>query len=240
MDFVRDRFAPTLKNCKPASASLVREARLAFTFSTMPLYFVGAGSSSKLQGKPMKRLFLDEVRNYPTGALETVLKRVRAFSATAQVFMISTPDMVDDTMDRAFKNGDQRTYHFPCPKCGHRQQLRLAQLRWTKNEETKPDGRWNFDRLAQTIRYECEQCGHALKDTPAERKLICRSGSFVRMNPNAPEHHHSYTWSALLPWWVPWRALVEEFLLAREAARHGDINPMKVFMRRFNVARCIA
>lgn len=230
VDFVRDRFQPTLKNCQPANALLLREGKLGFTFRTMPLYFVGAGSMAKLQGKPIKRLKLDEVRNYPPGALDTVLKRIRAFDQLAQVFLISTPDMLDDAVDRSFKQGDQRTFHFPCPACGHIQQLRFAQLKWDTNDQTKPNGKWHFDNLAQTIRFECEKCSYSIRDTPTERKRICRDGRFIRMNPNAPAHHVSFTWNALLPWWVRWRSIVEEFLHARAAARAGDLQPLKTFV----------
>jgi hypothetical protein len=231
-EFVRDRFGPTLENCKPANELLLRGSKLNFTFKTMPLYFVGAGSPAKLQGKPIKRLKLDEVRNYPPGALNTVLKRVRAFSALAQVFIVSTPDKKKDVLDLAFEQGDQRTPHFPCPSCGHIQQLRFAQLKWDTNEKTRPDGKWNFDELANTIRFECEneKCKYPIRDTPSERKLICRTSRYIRMNPNAPVHHVSFTWNALLPWWVSWRSIAEEFLNARISARHGDINPMKTFI----------
>jgi phage terminase large subunit GpA-like protein len=231
-DFVRDRFSPTVEHCAPVKELKLRETKLNFTFRTMPLYFVGAGSMAKLQGKPIKKLKLDEVRNYPPGALETVLKRVRAFGDLAQVMMISTPGKVGDAVDREFKRGDQRTYHFPCPCCGHMQQLRFTQLRWDTNDTTKPGGKWNFDELAKTIRYECENasCKFPILDTPTSRKLICRSGRFIRMNPNAPKHHVSFTWNALLPWWVKWRSIVEEFIAARAAIRAGDINPMKTFV----------
>lgn len=229
-DFIRDRFHPTLINCVPAMEALVRQAKLNYTFATMPLYFVGAGSLAKLQGKPIKRLYLDEVRNYPPGALPTVRKRVRAFGQLAQEFIISTPGLKGDAVDQAFEQGDQRTPHFPCPACGHIQQLLFPQLKFTKDETTKPNGKWNFDALAATIRFECAACKHPIRDTPTERKLICRTARFIRMNPSAPAHHVSFTWNALLPWWVSWRGIVEEFLNAREALRHGDIQPMKTFV----------
>jgi phage terminase large subunit GpA-like protein len=228
-DFVRDRFSPMLHDCKPAREQLLRETKLKFTFRTMPMYFVGAGSKAKLQGKPIKRLKLDEVRNYPPGAYDTVLKRVRAFGELAQVLVISTPGDIDDPVDRAFKEGDQRTFHFPCPKCGHLQQLRVEQLQFDENETTKPDGHWNFDRLSETIRYECEKCKHGIRDTHIERKAICRNGKFIRMNPNAPKNHVSFTWNALLPWWVKWRSIIEEKIAAEAAAKAGDLEPLRTF-----------
>lgn len=241
-DFVRDRFAPTIRNCKPAWDLRLRDTKASFTFSTMPLYFVGAGSLGKLQGKPMKRLFLDEVRNWIKGALPTVMKRVRAFSQLgSQIFLISTPDMENDEVDSAFKQGDQRTFHFPCPACGQIQQLRFAQLKavhpesgavckWKEVPGALENGQWNFDKLSPWLRFVCEKCNHPIADTPAERKAICRNGHFIRMNPNAPAHHVSFTWNALLPWWVPWRSIVEELIQARDAARAGDTSKMKTFV----------
>ncbi len=228
-DFVRDRFSPTLNACQPLAAQMIAEERLEFVFASCPLYFVGAGSPSRLQSKPIRWLFMDEVRNYPPGALETVMKRTRSFWNTRRL-VISTPDTEGDTVDRAYKSGDQRVFNFRCPKCGQLQPLVMEQLKWDTNEETKPEGRWDFDRMAETIRYECVACGHALRDVPATRKAIARNGSFVRMNRSAPRHRVSFHWNALLPPWVSWRSVVEEFLLARAAARNGDLNPMKTFV----------
>ena len=228
-DFVRDRFSPTVNACEPLVKQIIAEERLEFVFASCPLYFVGAGSPSKLQSKPIRFLFMDEVRNYPPGALETVMKRTRSFWNTRRL-IISTPDAENDAVDRAFKAGDQRVFHFPCPACAQLQPLRMEQLKWDTNEETKPGGVWNFDRMAETIRYECAACGNAIRDTPAERKAIARSGRFVRQNPTAPRHRVSFHWNALLPPWVQWRSVAEEYLAARGAARNGDIHPMKTFV----------
>lgn len=228
-DFVRDRFSPTVNACKPVAAQIIAEERLEFVFASMPLYFVGAGSPSKLQSKPIRWLFMDEVRNYPPGALETVMKRTRAFWNSRRL-IISTPDSENDAVDRAFKSGDQRVFHFPCPTCSQLQPLKLEQLKWETSEQTKPNGAWDFDRLAPSIRYVCIACGHAIRDVPSERKSIARNGRFVRLNPSAPRHRVSFHWNALLPPWVAWRSIVEEFLAARGAARNGDIQPMKTFV----------
>ena len=228
-DFVRDRFSPTVNECQPAAETIIVEERLEFVFQSCPLYFVGAGSPSRLQSKPIRWLFLDEVRNYPKGALDTVLKRTRSFWNTRRL-IISTADTENDTVDRAFKAGDQRVLHFPCPKCSQLQPLKMEQLKWDTTEQTKPGGAWNFDELAPTIRYECAACGHAIKDTPAERKALARSAKYVRMNPSAPRHRVSFHWNALVPPWVSWRSVVEEFLTARRAARDGDLSPLKTFV----------
>ncbi len=108
--------------------------------------------------------------------------------------------------------------------------LRMEQLKWDTTEVTKPGGTWNFDLMAETIRYECAACGNAIHDTPAERKAIARTGKFIRQNPTAPRHRVSFHWNALLPPWVQWRSVAEEYMAARGAARNGDIHPMKTFV----------
>ena len=240
--FVRDRVKPTFDNCKPVFEAMLVSEVLEFTFGGMPFYFTGAGSPSKLQSKPIRWLFLDEVRNYPKGALDTVLKRTRAFWNSRRV-IISTPAEKDDAVHRAFLAGDQRMFHFACPKCGHIQPLDFGQMKG-RNPETgaackfsevpgarEEGSKWDFEVLAEAIRYECanKACKHLMRDQPADRKAIARSGRFVRMNPKAPRHRVSFHWNALLPPWVAWRSIVEEFANARAAARAGDLEPMRTF-----------
>jgi len=239
--FVRDRVKPTFENCRPVGDSLLTAEIFEFTFASMPFYFTGAGSPSKLMSKPIRWLFLDEVRNYPPGALDTVLKRTRAFWNSRRV-LISTPDLKDDAVHRAFLAGDQRIFHFVCPHCSQLQPLKFEQLKAQHPETGKvckfaeiPGAKnercqWNFDLLAPAIRYQCNACGHLMADTPAERKHIARNGRFVRLNPNAPRHRVSFHWNALLPPWVSWRSIVEEFINARAAARCGDLAPLKTFV----------
>lgn len=209
----------------------------------MPFYFTGAGSTSKLQSKPIRWLFLDEVRNYPKGALDTVLKRTRSFR-NCKRFTISTPGAENDAVDRAFKAGDQRVWHVHCPKCGHLQRLKFDQLKGV-NPDTgvvckfadvpgarDESGRWDFDALSYYIRYQCANpdCGYLIEDEPVTRRNMAKCGKFVAMNPKAPKHRVSFHWNALLPPWVTWASIVEEFITARAAARGGDLEPLKTFV----------
>ena len=159
-----------------------------------------------------------------------VLKRTRSFWNSRR-FLISTPGKRGDAMDTAFRSGDQRAWHFECPACHQFQPLKFKQLKWDWNDTTKPEGKWRFDALAETIRFECVGCGHRIKDTPVDRRWIENHGHFVPQNPNAPRSRISYTWNALLPHWIEWRTIVDEFLSAVDAMRvDGDIEPMFTFV----------
>lgn len=241
--FMQQRLLPAMKMCAPVAAKLPTNRRdnkaMEINFDTMSFNLRGANSKSKLQSKPVRWLILDEVRNYPKGALDTVLKRIRTFW-NARVIIISTPDLKDDAVDLAFLAGDQRHYHVPCPHCGHKQELdcdptsssvsKLGRFRWDVNDITRPNGGWDFDVLAPTIRYECAACNAAIKDTPSTRQALVDGGEWVKYNPTAPQDKVSFTWSAFLPDWVRWRDNVEEHLRSLIALEKGDVSPRKTFV----------
>lgn len=231
-DFLRDRALPTFDSCAPVRRQLRGVEKLTVLFNGMSLYFTGAGSKGKLQSKPIKNLFLDEVRNYPEGRLELALKRVRSHERRCKVFIISTPGNENDDVDAHFNAGSQHTWHVVCPECQIVQPLEFEQLRWDTNDTTKPNGRWKIDEVAKTIRYRCISCDHVWRDTPRDRRQLTREGRYVQLNPDAPESHRSYTWNALLPEWVSWKAIVKEYLDAVDAARSypPDYEPMKGFV----------
>jgi len=232
--FARTRLMPTLERCEPVAQRFPsdRHAKttLEINFASMPLIINGANSQSKLQSKPIRYLFLDEVRNYPPGALEMVLKRTRAFW-NAKRIIISTPDKRDDAVHRAFLSGDQRRFHFPCTHCGLEQALAWSQVRWDTNDEIHPDeGKWAFDKVSASIRYECIGCKEKMHDVDSDRKHICRNGKWIKTNTKAPSNRVSFTWSALLPPWIRWAELVREFIEANEATKVGAIEPLKTFV----------
>lgn len=234
--FARTRFMPVLENCKPVRDLMPKERHakttLEINFATMPLILTGANSKSKIQSKPIRWLLLDEVRAYPPGALEMVMKRTTLFWNSRQI-MISTPDKKGDAMDRAFEEGNQMEWHFDCPACGKAQPFDFELgMKWRTDGETRPGGVWNFNKLAPTIFYECQFCKHPITDTPTERRWIASSkhGRMVAKNPSATDGKISCTWSAFIVPQVKWKMLVEEFLIANECAKRGDINPLKSFI----------
>lgn len=227
-EFVRDRAAVTFRNCHLLRAKITEANKLDFVFGSIPFYFTGAGSRSKLQSKPMRYLFLDEVRSYPTGALALVLKRTRTFW-NAKRIILSCPNLRGDDLDRMYLDGDRRVWCFVCQDCKHSEPLKFELLKWDTNETTRPNDIWDFDALAKTIRLRCPKCAREHFDTPTNRRLIARTGRFEPQNPQAPRNKKSFHWNALLPPWVPWRTIVEEFLDATEAARNGDLSSMREF-----------
>jgi phage terminase large subunit GpA-like protein len=238
LKFCIERLMPTLYNCdkvkdlmpKNLTGSIDRRKAKAqeIHFPRMTLEVIGSNSESKLQSKPRRWLLMDEVRNWPDGALPTVLKRTRAYYNAKRV-IISTPDKQHDAVHQNFLQGDQRHWHFPCPVCGHEQEIVWEKIKWDENDVTRPHGLWNFDELARTIRFECER-GCRITDNPIARRHIAGKGKWIPHNPLAPKHYRSYHWNAMIPTWVRWRDLVEEFINANKALSWGDPEPLKTFI----------
>jgi phage terminase large subunit GpA-like protein len=232
LKFCTERLMPSLRNCPLVAKKIPKSVRLAkareIFFPGMALEVLGANAPSKLQSKPRRWLLLDEVRNWPPGALPMVLKRTRTFWNARQC-IISTPGSQHDHVHQNFLSGDQREWQVKCPKCKKDHKLDWEFMRWDSNEKTKPKGRYDFDNLSRTIRMECPDCGYQTKDTPSERRRLTK-GRWVAQNPGCPSNRRSYTWNAILPTWVPWKELVEEFLSAKKALSWGDPEPLKTFI----------
>ena len=65
---MKTRLIPTMKACKPIVEQLGDHNsinRLEVNLKGSSLIVVGSSSPSRLQSKPVRWLFLDEVRNYP-------------------------------------------------------------------------------------------------------------------------------------------------------------------------------
>lgn len=228
-DTVRDRIDPTFKACKPIAEQMIGSGVMEYEFSTMTLYFVGGGSKGKVKSKPIRWLFLDEVEEIPAANVHQALQRTTAQWNKRRV-LISTPDKKTGLMQQFFEKGDQRTWHIKCLKCGQFHLVNFENFKmwkWDKNETTRPEGKWNFDALAETIRWECPACGHTVKDNAYDRRRLAKESKLIALNPNAPKHTVSMTWPSLVAPWVKWRDVVEKFLNANIAARNGDIEPLK-------------
>lgn len=230
--FMKTRVVPTIQGCEALSSKLVAGAsamnKQEVTFEGASLILTGSSSPSRLQSKPVRWLFLDEVRNYPEGALEMVQKRTRAYWNSRTV-LVSTPCTENDAMHRAFLEGDQRLWHYQCPTCDDFVPLRWGDLRWGDNCKN-PDGSYDFEKVNDTIRLVCPRCSNEMEDNPTNRRHIAEEGKFVPMNPNASKGKVSFQWNALLPTWVKWKDLVSEFLMATTAIKNGDPSPLKDFI----------
>lgn len=244
-EFSKTRLKTAIEDC-PATSHLVptaqdKQGTILLQLLTMNIRLRGSNSKSKLQSTPVRWVILDELRNYAVGAYELVKKRVRSFW-NSRVVQISTADSVDDIMHVEFKNGSQTHFHFDCPSCSHSQPFRFGRkasplypderqrggLIWETDEKTKPGGVWDWEEVAKTVRFECEECGHEIREE--DRPDLVPSIRPVDYNAKPEPGARSYHWNALIVLWVPWKDIAIEFLKAIDAMKRGDIEPLKAFI----------
>jgi hypothetical protein len=205
----------------------------------------GCESEADLQSTPYQRLILDEGRSYPKGAMSMVAKRTRSFPHSFKQVRISTPDMENDEVHLGYQEGDMRVWEFQCrnPECGHYQELRWGEpgvkggVKYDTNETTKPDGKWRYDELYKTLRYDCEKCGMEYRNLGpwgSDRIWFSTQGRVRRQNEDAPEDHHSYAWNALLPPNTDWRDQLHEKLEATAALAFGNTEKLKSWVNETN------
>jgi phage terminase large subunit GpA-like protein len=245
-EFTKARLLPLLENI-PDVAKRMPTVRAEKTlnliqFSTMPLYFRGANSPSKLKSTPVRWLVCDEASDWPPDALGKVQKRVRSYRQSKTV-VISTPKDAGEEMHAQWERGTQTFFHFACPSCGHRQPFRFGREKsvlfpepreqggfiWDTNDTTRPAGKWNWAELRKTVRYQCEKCAAEFQQVE-QFKLLQTLERFDR-NPTPEPGSESFAWNALYSLWVKWDDIACEFIAAKEQAENGNLEALKSFVR---------
>jgi len=233
----RMRIMPAIDMCAPV-IDKVPDGRYDRTTTTIyfpgcPLVICGADSPANLQSTPYRYIFLDEVRSWKPGSVEMVSKRTRSFPLSYKKVVVSTPDKANDAMHRFFLQGSQCYWHVHCPDCKAEFAMDWGDekspggMKWDRNDETYVDGKYDYDKILDTVRYECWGCDRTWEDTPHDRKRLSNNGRWVSYNKRHSKNSRSYAWNALLPWWPSWKLQVKECLEAAEALRVGAWKPMK-------------
>jgi len=139
------------------------------------LAIAGANAPSGLASRPRRVVLLDEVDRYPVTAgsegdpSSLAIRRTETFW-NAVIVMTSTPTVKGRSrIETEFEQSDQRRYYCPCPRCGHEQTLKWANVRW--DEEDGSDAYLN-----------CEGCDARLTDQ--ERIEMVKNGKWI---PTFPE-----------------------------------------------------
>lgn len=235
--FAKTRLWPTLETCQavarhfPSTSKRNAKTMFEIQFLHMTLGVYAANSIASVRGKPARWLLLDEVTAWTNpAAFDEVLRRTSAWD-NARTVILSTPKLWEDNVHAGYLASDRREYYVPCQKCGFFQPLVMKQLRYDTDEDTRPRGEdYDFDKLAETIRYECAACGHPHYDVGTTRRFFVDNGRWEKLNPAAPRHLVGFHWNGLLVPWRPWRELVQKWILANKAKRLGNREPLKAYV----------
>jgi phage terminase large subunit GpA-like protein len=174
----RDRLVPNLL-ATPRMARLLEEAGEdavkagQLRFSTgVDAWFVGAGNEANLKSRPIQYVLLDEIDEFPDGAVETALKRTQAYPGLAKRVRGSSPTYEGVGVHGEYMRSDRRRYEVPCPHCGVYQRLTVEHVRW--------EGGLAADaRTAETSAcYACPECGGVVRDH--QKPAMLRRGVWLR------------------------------------------------------------
>lgn len=222
----KDFLAPMIRDMPVLSALVDTKSRysgntiLKKNFPGGHVTIVGANSPVGLRMRPIKVLLADEVDGYPESAgtegdpLLLAQKRQTTFWDKKTV-IVSTPTIKGHSrIETEFLDSTMEEWNVPCPGCGHFQPLQWGQIKFDKDDLTKP------------IMYECERCGEVFGEY--EWKRQGRHGHFVAKNPNAEAR--GFHLNTLASNFCGWHEVVEKHQLATELLRQGDPEKMKTWV----------
>lgn len=242
-DHAITRINPLLENCAAVTPVLPDQRRkltMEISMQFMFLKIQGANISS-LQSKSICYQANDEMVFWHTAGLaKHADNRLPRFRWRRHQFNVSQAGLEGDEFDKKTLAGTQEEFSWPCPKCGHRQPFKWEYdhdhhapggMKYTEDDTTHPGGtEWDPDRLIETVYYECRQCRHRIRDTPAAREALDQAADWVVMNARAQKTKDSFHLPAMACLDISWGDLVVEFVHAVDALKTGDTEPMKNFI----------
>ena len=227
------------------------------TFAGGAVAFVGAESPAGMAGRPVRRVFLDEVDRFPTrigartdrsagGASvgegnprEIARKRTETFGRRRMVAQVSTPVNAGGPIHTGYLAGDQRRLWVACPVCRERGILGwLAvdfDLRSLDPETREPIGPEPPPVVAAVEWSAADGLDAALvcrrcahRWSDADRMRAVDAGEWVPERPEIKGRRSFHIWAGYSPLSrLP--DLASEWIAAQAAERSGDIGPSTTF-----------
>ena len=198
----------------------------------------GVFQQINVESESVRRQVNEELHEWEAGRKGLAAQRVRAHWDSF-VLNLSTGGTKGDQLYQCWQQGGRQRWMVPCPECGKYQAL------FQKREEGKagglvydgdtckqPDGRYNYDELAESLHYECEYCLTKIPDERGIRRSMAERGKWSRPEDGSSLLEASYQMEAVSVYWVPWLSLIKDHHRGVSALRHGDIEPLKTHIQR--------
>ena len=153
---------------------------------------------------------------------------------------ISNAGVEGDQLHTAFEAGTMQEWQVRCPGCGQFHTMRtrweekhpeLGGLRYDSTDCKLPGGKFDYNKLEKTIRYQMP-CGYQVRDMPSERRPLSLSGRYSPpKNEGAHLSHRSYIYDAVSVDFIPWLQLITEKHQALRALKGGDEIPFQKYIQ---------
>ena len=182
------------------------------------LLICGSHSAAALKSTPAKKLFLDEIDEYPDDCenqgdpITLVMVRSRTFGSKRKAFLCSTPTYKGiSKIAKEFRASDQRYYYVPCPHCKEKQVLEWSGISFEFIENE------NGDPTVTSCLYYCKHCGEGIEESDKTWMISRESGAeWISHNPtsNIPGFHLNALYSPL--GWFSWMEAAQDFVDAEK------------------------
>lgn len=184
----RDRWdkaiEPMLKACKTIPRANDRSSRqkCLYVLPRGNLTVQGVFTESNLASDSIRFLINEEVHGWPAGRLKLAYNRTRA-CWNSLIVNISNASQKGDQLFQAWEASSQQFIEVKCPGCGkyHEMHTRwndkrpeLGGLRYDADGARQGDGRYNYRRIAETVRFQMP-CGREIPDDREARKSLSLS-----------------------------------------------------------------
>lgn len=231
-----DRLLPALESCKDIKRTghrfeeLICEAR----YINCTVRCQGVFKEDALDSDTVPLQINEEIHSWKPGFLSKARRR-QTQVWNAKAFDISNAGNVSDQLHEAYDSGTSEIWEVLCPQCGQHHEMRfrwnpnkpeLGGLRWDSSGCKMENGRFNYNKLDSTIRYQFP-CGHSIRDYASERRLL--KGRYRITNEGAHHSHKSWTFEAVSCDSIRWLSLIQEWHSAIRALKVGDKEPMRRF-----------
>lgn len=190
------------------------------------LYCLNAGVPREMRAITLERVGIEEPSAYHSlvegDTIGLILKRLSTVP-DPKIMAGGTPVFPNDYTHQGFLKGDQQYRYYPCPHCGHYQQLR-----WEQFIKEGPDAG----------KVQCEECD-TLIENESLRWMDKRAGqacplgldrSRQLLKNNYPVWESSHVWAAMgYDRGSKWTEIVAEYQNALAQMRMGNPDPMQTF-----------
>ena len=235
----QDRIARTLESCRDIRRTKARfeETICEARFVNATIRCQGVFKEDSLDSDTVPLQINEEIHSWKPGFLSKARRR-QTQVWNAKAFDISNAGMVGDQLHSAYEDGTCEEWEVLCPKCGsyHVMKFRFdpkkpeaGGLRWDSDGCKMENGRFNYNKLEGTIRYQMP-CGLEIKDFAAERRTLKGRYSKPR-NEGAHVSHRSWNFEAVSCDSIRWLTLIQEWHGAIRALKTGDNEPMRRFVQ---------
>lgn len=202
----------------------------------------GAINANKLRSISIQYLLRDEIDGWPDvvgkdgDPIKLSAARTAAYEGARKILDLSTPLIKGQSkIAERFARGDQRHYFVCCLSCGYPQILRWRREHPDTGEVTGIVWETQNGRLVpDSVRYLCENCGHAHTNDDKTRLLAPENGAEWRptaepVSPDVRSYHISALYSPV--GMQSWAACVHQWLEAWDVERNRskDNGQLQVF-----------